>query len=46
VLPGQAFDLVQKDLRNEPDKFLLQYWQPETSLREGIAHVIQAMTQA
>lgn len=46
VLPGQASDSVQKDLRNEPDKFLLQYWQPETSLRDGIAHVIQAMTQA
>ncbi len=46
VVPGQSADVVQKDLRNEPDRFLLQYWQPETSLREGIAHVIKAMTAA
>lgn len=45
VVPGQSADVVQKDLRNEPDKFLLKYWQPETSLRNGIAHVIQAMTK-
>jgi hypothetical protein len=38
--------VVQKDLRNEPDRFVLQYWQPETSLREGISHVIKAMTAA
>jgi nucleoside-diphosphate-sugar epimerase len=44
VVPGKAGDTVQKDLRNEPDRFLLQHWQPETSLREGISHVITAMT--
>jgi nucleoside-diphosphate-sugar epimerase len=36
VVPGQTVDTVQKDLRNEPDRFLLQYWKPETSLRNGI----------
>lgn len=46
VSPGQAADTVQKGARNEPDRFLLQYWQPETSLREGIARVIKAMTSA
>jgi nucleoside-diphosphate-sugar epimerase len=46
VVPGQSPDVVQKDLRNEPDRFLLKYWQPETSLREGIAKVIKAMTPA
>jgi nucleoside-diphosphate-sugar epimerase len=46
VVPGQSSDVVQKDLRNEPDRFVLQYWQPETSLREGISHVIKAMTAA
>jgi nucleoside-diphosphate-sugar epimerase len=46
VVPGRSSDLVQKDLRNEPDRFLLKYWKPETSLREGIAHVIKAMTSA
>ena len=46
IVPGQSADVVQKDLRNEPDRFLLQYWKPETSLREGISHVIKAMTAA
>ena len=44
IVPGRATDTVQKGARNEPDRFLLQYWQPETSLREGISHVIKAMT--
>jgi nucleoside-diphosphate-sugar epimerase len=46
VLPGESADVVQKDLRNEPDRFLLQYWQPETSLHAGISHVIKAMSAA
>ena len=46
VVPGQSGDVVQKDLRNEPDRFLLQHWKPETSLRKGISHVIKAMTAA
>ena len=44
VIPGQATDTVQKDLRNEPDRYLLQYWRPTTSLRDGISQVIRAMT--
>jgi nucleoside-diphosphate-sugar epimerase len=44
VVPGQATDTVQKDLRNEPDRFLLEYWQPSTPLREGISQVIRAMS--
>ena len=43
VVPGKSSDTVQKDLRNEPDRFVLKYWQPATSLRAGIAHVIKAM---
>jgi nucleoside-diphosphate-sugar epimerase len=44
VIPGQSADTVQKDLRNEPDRYLLQYWRPTTSLRDGISQVIRAMT--
>lgn len=44
VVPGQSADTVQKDLRNEPDRYLLQYWRPTTSLRDGISQVIRAMT--
>jgi len=43
VVPGKSTDTVQKDLRNEPDRFILQYWKPETSLRDGISRVIKAM---
>jgi hypothetical protein len=44
VIPGRSADTVQKDLRNEPDRYLLQYWRPTTSLRDGISKVIRAMT--
>ena len=43
VVPGKASDMVQKDLRNEPDRFLLRYWKPEITLREGISNVVKAM---
>jgi len=43
VVPGQSADVVQKDLRNEPDPFLQKYWRPETSLRDGVLSVIKAM---
>ena len=44
VIPGQSEDTVQKDLRNEPDRFILKYWQPKTTLKDGISQVIRAMT--
>jgi nucleoside-diphosphate-sugar epimerase len=44
VVPGQSADVVQKDLRNEPDPFILKFWKPEIGLREGIGQVIKAMT--
>jgi nucleoside-diphosphate-sugar epimerase len=44
VIPGSSVDAVQKGYRNEPDRFLLDYWKPETSLRDGISRVIKAMT--
>lgn len=43
VIPGQSADTIQKDLRNEPDRFFLKYWKPETSLQDGISRVIRAM---
>ncbi len=36
VVPGEASDEVQKDKRNEPDPYILNYWKPKTSLTEGI----------
>lgn len=36
-------DSVQLDKRNEPDKFILNYWQPVTSIKAGINKVIEGM---
>lgn len=37
-------DMVQLDAKNEPDPYILEYWRPETSLRDGIAHIVNYMT--
>lgn len=45
VQPADTPDLVQKDAKNEPDPYILEYWQPEISLRQGIADIVQHMTK-
>ena len=40
VMPTESKDLIQKDLRNEPDPYILNFWKPEISLQEGIEKVI------
>ena len=45
VQPAETPDLVQKDAKNEPDPYILEYWQPEISLRQGIADIVQHMTK-
>lgn len=39
---GQT-DVVQKDKRNQPSRYILEHWQPKTSLEDGIAKVIEGM---
>lgn len=39
VAPAASVDEVQRDKRNEPDSFILNYWKPETSLKDGIAAI-------
>lgn len=36
-------DTVQLNKKNEPDDYILKYWQPKISLKEGIKLVIQEM---
>lgn len=36
-----ATDEVQKDARNEPDENILKYWQPKTSLVDGIQKIVE-----
>ena len=43
IFPGRAVDDVQKDKRNEPDPFILNYWKPQTSLKAGIRKVNEQM---
>jgi len=40
---GQKRDTVQMNLQYEPDKNILKYWQPKTSLKEGIKKIINEL---
>jgi len=39
IVVGDATDEVQKDKRNEPDPYILNYWLPKTGLKEGICKI-------
>lgn len=43
IVAGEKED-VQKNLKNEPDRSILEYWQPKITLREGIFKIIQQMS--
>ena len=43
VKPAQSKDEVQKDARNEPDPFIKKFWQPKTSVPEGLKKVFDEM---
>ncbi len=43
VIAAAAKDEVQKDKRNEPDDFILKYWQPVTLLKDGIKNIIDSI---
>ena len=44
VIPNpEKTDTVQAGVRNEPDAFILNYWQPKTELTDGIAKVAARM---
>lgn len=40
VIPNVLKDTTQNSIRIEPDPFILQYWQPKTSLEQGIKQVV------
>ncbi len=44
INPAAATDQVQQGQKNEADPFILQYWKPKTSMREGIGKIINSMT--
>jgi len=43
IEPAQQKDMVQMNKKNEPDKTILKYWQPKTSIEDGIDKIIKAM---
>jgi len=43
IQPSTEIDTVQLNKRNEPDPYILNFWKPVISLREGISKVINSM---
>lgn len=43
ITPSVTKDTVQKDKRNEPDPYILNFWKPTISLNEGIKKIIDFM---
>jgi nucleoside-diphosphate-sugar epimerase len=43
VTPAESKDEVQKDKRNEADRFITKYWKPKTTIQEGIRNVFNDM---
>jgi nucleoside-diphosphate-sugar epimerase len=41
IIPGDSLDNVQQGIKNEPDRYLLDFWQPTTALRDGIKKIVQ-----
>ena len=43
ITPSESKDEVQKDARNVPDPYIKKWWQPKTSVTEGITKVFNEM---
>ena len=43
IAPSESKDEVQKDLRNEANPHIKQWWRPKTSISDGIAKVFEEM---
>lgn len=43
IVPSKEKDMVQLNKKNEPDTYILNFWKPEISLREGINKIISEM---
>jgi nucleoside-diphosphate-sugar epimerase len=41
ITPSNDVDTVQLNKRNEPDPYILNFWKPKISLREGINKIIK-----
>ena len=43
VIPNEKKDSVQRDARNVPDPYIKEFWQPTTSVKEGLKKVFEEM---
>ena len=43
ITPAQSKDEVQKDLRNEPDLYINEFWKHKTSVPDGLKKVFEEM---
>jgi nucleoside-diphosphate-sugar epimerase len=43
ISPSKLKDSVQMDKKNKPDTYILDWWQPKTTLMSGITKVFEAM---
>ena len=43
IVPSESKDSVQLDKKNKPDTYILDWWQPKTTLMSGITKVFEAM---
>jgi nucleoside-diphosphate-sugar epimerase len=43
ISPSPSKDEVQKDARNEPDLYIRKWWEPKTSIVDGIEKVFTEM---
>ena len=43
ITPAESKDTVQKDKRNEPDEYILEFWKPTIDLTQGIKKIIDFM---
>lgn len=43
VIPSDKKDSVQMNKKNQPSKYILKYWKPKTSIKEGIDKIILEM---
>ena len=41
IVAGIKEDTVQKDKRNEPNSYILNFWKPKTTLEDGVKEIIK-----
>jgi hypothetical protein len=43
VQPSNEIDTVQMDKKNSADTFIIKWWQPKTTIQDGISKIFKEM---